>query len=119
MIEHGRARIPVRITNLSEHGALVVGRGLPAGETAVTFHCNGVAVDSFVAWSSSGRAGIQFESPVQAAALTQRIPAPASALVKAAPNQDFRRPGFRGNQLTDGERRVVADWHRPQPKPSK
>jgi hypothetical protein len=29
---------------------------------------------------------------------------------------DFRRPGFRGNQMTDEERKIVEEWNRPQPK---
>ena len=111
-IELGRTRIPVRIGNISEHGALVIGRGLPPPDTAVTFHCNGLAVEGLVAWSRRERAGIQFENPIEPAALTQRTPASPAAIVKAARNQDFRRPGFRGNQLSDEESRIVADWHR-------
>ena len=117
VLDHGRKRIPVRIRNVSEHGALVIGRGLPPGDTAVTFHCNGLTVESFVAWSTAGQAGIQFETPIDPATLTER-PSPPAAIVKAAGNADFRRPGFRGNQLSIGERRIVADWHRPPSKRS-
>ncbi|HEY6662324.1 MAG TPA: PilZ domain-containing protein [Sphingomicrobium sp.] len=115
-IEHGRMRIPVRISNVSEHGALVIGRGLPADETPVTFHCNGIVVQSFVAWSRPGLAGIQFDSPIELAALTQRPSPPPAAIVKAARDQDFRRPGFRGRQMTDEERSIVEEWSRPSPK---
>jgi hypothetical protein len=114
IIEQGRNRIPVRISNLSEHGALVIGAGLPANETPVTFRCKGVDVQGFVAWSKHGRAGIQFEQSIEPEALTQRAAPPL--IVKADGNTDFRRPGFRGNQLTDEEQRIVAEWNRPAPK---
>ena len=106
----------MRISNVSEHGALVIGRGLPAGETAVTFHCNGLAIESFVAWSSPERGGIQFESPIEPSSLTQKAAPTMAPIVKPDPNADFRRPGFRGNQLSEEERRIVADWQRPLPK---
>lgn len=118
MIEAGNARIPVRVGNLSEHGALVSGDGLPRGETQVVFHCNGAAVQSWVAWSRAGRAGIEFGTPVQPDALTNRGEAPRVAIIKDTREVDFRRPGFRGNQMTDEERKIVEEWNRPEPKRS-
>jgi len=117
-IEDGSARIPVRVSNLSSHGALVIGEGLPAGETQVTFRCNGASVQCWVAWSQGGRAGIQFGTPVQPDALTQRESAPRIAITKDTRELDFRRPGFRGNQMTDEERKIVEEWNRPQLDPS-
>jgi hypothetical protein len=119
VLQQGATRIPVRISNLSEHGALVIGRGIVANDAPVTFRCNGVDVQSFVAWSERGRAGIQFENRIQPEALTQRAPLPPSAIVKASRNGDFRRPGFRGNQLTDEEYRIVSQWNQPEPKRTK
>ena len=117
-IEHANARIPVRVSNLSEHGALVIGDGLPADETQIVFRCNGMAVQGWVAWSQSGRAGIQFGNPTQPESLTQREDNPRIAIIKDTRELDFRRPGFRGNQMTDDERKIVEEWNRPQPKPS-
>ena len=118
-LEHRGARIPVRVSNLSEHGALVVGDGLPKGETQIVFHCNGANVQSWVAWSRDGRAGIEFGIPVPPDALIQKGEAvPRVAIIKDTRELDFRRPGFRGNQMTDEERKIVEEWNRPQPKPS-
>ena len=117
-IEDGGARIPVRVSNLSAHGALVIGDGLPAGETQVIFRCNGAAVQSWVAWSRASRAGIQFGNPIQPDALTQRESVPRTAVTKDTRKLDLRRPGFRGNLLTDEERKIVEEWNRPQPKRS-
>lgn len=115
-IEFGRTRIPVRVRNLSQHGALVIGDGLPADETEITFRCNGAAVQSWVAWSQPGRAGIQFGRPTQTEALTQREAGPRIAITKDTREQDFRRPGFRGNQMTEEERKTVDEWIQLQPK---
>jgi len=116
MIEHRGARIPVRVRNMSQHGVLVVGEGIPAGETQVTFHCNGASVESWVAWSRDGRVGIQFGIPVQPEALAQRESIPRVAIIKDTREVDFRRPGFRGNQMTEEERKIVEEWNRPEPK---
>lgn len=115
-IEHRGARIPVRVSNLSQHGVLVVGDRIPPGETQVTFHCNGASVQSWVAWSRGGRAGIQFGIPIQPDALAQREAVPRVAIVKDTREVDFRRPGFRGNQMTEEERKIVEEWNRPEPK---
>lgn len=116
MIEHRGARVPVRVRNLSQHGVLVVGEGIPAAETQVTFRCNGASVESWVAWSRDGRAGIQFGIPLQPEALAQREAVPLVAIANDTREVDFRRPGFRGNQMTDEERKIVEEWNRPQPK---
>ena len=117
-IEQGSARIPVRVSNLSAHGALVIGDRLPEGETQVVFRCNGAAVQCWVAWSRAGRAGIQFGTPVQPDALAHKEAAPRATIIKDTRELDFRRPGFKGNQMTDEERKIVEEWNRPQPKPS-
>jgi hypothetical protein len=117
-IEDGSARIPVRVSNLSSHGALLIGDGIPAGETQVNFRCGGASVQCWIAWSREGRAGIEFGTPVQPDALTQRESAPRIAITKDTRKLDLRRPGFRGNQMTDEEHKIVAEWNRQQSQPS-
>jgi hypothetical protein len=110
VIEHAHGRVPVRIKNLSQHGALVIGDGLPVGETLITFKCNGQSLDGWVAWSQEGRAGIQFGSPNNPDTLTNRERRPGISITKDNRDIDFRRPGFRGNQLSEGERKIVEEW---------
>ena len=117
-IEHGTARIPVRIGNLSEHGAMVIGDGLPPNDTQIVFRCNGQAVEGWVAWSQGNRAGVHFGIPTQPEMLTQREATPRTNIIKDTREVDFRRPGFRGNQMTDEERKIVEEWNRPAAKPS-
>ena len=111
-IEHGCARIPVRARNLSAHGALVIGDGLPAPETEVAFRCNGASVQSWIAWSQEGRAGVHFGTPVDPGELTQKESAPPIEITKDTREVDFRRPGFRRYRMTDEERKIVEEWNR-------
>jgi hypothetical protein len=108
-IEHGRARIPVRARNLSAHGALVIGDGLPEAETEVTFCCKGASVQSWIAWSRIGCAGIHFGTPVDPSELTQNESAPRIAITKDSREVDFRRPGFRRCRMTDQELKTVEE----------
>jgi hypothetical protein len=112
IIEGKDFRAPVRVGNVSEHGALLIGDRLPPGETEVTLHCNGIAVRCWVAWSDGGRAGIHFEERLPPELLTQRQPRPPPVITRDSRIADFRRPGFRGNQLTDEERKILEEWNR-------
>jgi hypothetical protein len=117
-IERDGACIPVRVSNLSAHGALVVGNGLPPVDTEVTFRCNGVGLQSWIAWVDAARAGVQFSEPVQPDALAQKVRVPPIPVERDTRTVDFRRPGFRGNQMTVEERRIVDEWtgapHKPR-----
>lgn len=118
MIENGGSRIPVRVSNLSAHGALVIGKELPPSEERVVFHCNGFATGGWIAWVKDGHAGIQFDEPVEPEKLVQRLPTPRVTIIKDTRELNFRRPGFRGNQLTDEQRKIVEEWTKPESKPT-
>lgn len=113
MIEHLNSRIPVRIRDLSEHGAQVIGDKLPAPDTQITLRCNGKAVDGWVAWSRGERAGIEFGEPTPPEGLTKRERRPGLEITKDTRETEFRRPGFRGNQLSDEERKIIEEWTKP------
>jgi len=113
-IESGRARIPVRISNLSVHGALVIGNAIPGEDTLVVFRCNGLSVESWVAWVHPPHAGIQFGEPIQPEELLRNASVPPPAIVRDTRKLDFRRPGFRGNQLTEEEREMLDEWRASQ-----
>src|SRR6476659_3741239 len=59
-IESEQVCVPVRIRDLSEHGALVVGKVRLAVDTHVTLRCNGKAIQCWIAWTADAHAGIQF-----------------------------------------------------------
>ena len=112
-IQHSDSRVPVRIKDLSEHGALVIGAHLPARDTPITFHCNGQSVDGWVAWSEGERAGIEFGKPTPSDELTKRESRSAVEIIKDRRKIEFRRPGFRGNQLSEEERKIIEEWTKP------
>jgi hypothetical protein len=119
-VECGGVQTRVRIANLSAHGALVVAEGLPAEGTQLTLRCNGATVQSWIAWVRTPHAGIQFGEPIDPDELLRNAP-PAQAQMITRDNRkvDFRRPGFRGNQLTAEERKIVDEQTDPEPRPEK
>lgn len=109
--EHGR--VEVRVDDLSAHGARVFGQGLPPVDTTVTFRCNALAVEGFVAWVEGSQAGVGFGEPVQPRDALRTVPRPQQDSPQQNAPQDFRRPGFRGRRLTDAERQRVEEWAKP------
>jgi len=113
-IESSKARVPVRISNLSAHGVLVIGNALPSADTPVVFRCNGLAVEGWVAWAYPPHAGIQFCKPIRSDRLLRKESVTLGAIVSDSRKPDFRRPGFRGNQLTPEEREILEEWKASQ-----
>jgi hypothetical protein len=109
VIDAGGNPVRVRIDDLSAHGARVLGDGIPTVDTPVTFQCKDLTVDGFVAWVQSPLAGIAFGEPVEPQHVLRKIPRPSQAIPK-----NFRRPGFRGRQLTDAEKQLIHEWTGPQ-----
>jgi len=114
----GSSTVRVRVSNLSANGALVIGDEIPKRETPIVFHCNGLAIESWVSWVDAGRAGIAFAEAVEPETLTHREGVPHAAIVRDTRQVDFRRPGFRGNQLSDEEQRALDEWKRDRSPPS-
>jgi hypothetical protein len=106
--------IPVRVANLSAHGALVFSDGVPREDTPVIFRCNGIAVDGWVAWLRPPHAGIHFSNVIQPGNVLRKAPDTKALIVRDTRTLDFRRPGLRGNQLTRPERQIVAEWTEDQ-----
>lgn len=101
--------IRVRIEDLSAHGARVLGENLPPVDTPVTFQCNDLRVSGYVAWVQPGSAGIGFGHAVRPDDALRPVSKPRKVPIPA-PSRDFRRPGFRPQQLTEAEQRAIAEW---------
>ena len=95
----------------------MIGKGLPCADTRVIFRCNGLAVESWVAWTEAPHAGIQFNEPIQPEELLRSRPVLSAAVVRDTRELDFRRPGFSGNQLTQEEREMLKQWRASQSSP--
>lgn len=91
-IEHDDGSIPVKVSNVSPSGALVVGKGLPPEGTRVVFRRNELTVDSRVSWADGNLAGIEFCEPMELAELLRHVPK-----VREIVQPYFRRPGLRGD----------------------
>jgi len=116
-IEDGLLSIPVRVGNLSAHGAMIAGDRLPPRDAVVTFRCNDVSVAGMIVWTATGRAGIEFAQPLDLSLLARKAPPPpAIETVKDRREVTHRRPGFRGNQLSEEERRIVEEYQRGKPE---
>ena len=106
-------RVPVRIANISAHGALVSGGVLPPADRRLIFHCKGIAIEGWVAWARPPDAGIDFDAEIDPKIFARKN-RPEKLIIRDTRDKDFRRPGFRGNQLSAEERRIVDEWEREQ-----
>ena len=109
-IECAGERVPVRVINLSTHGALVQGDAMPDAESKVTFHCSDVASSGWMAWVQPPHPGISFDEPIKLSALRVKPKGGAEMVIRDTREVDFRRPGFRGRQMSAEERAVVDKW---------
>lgn len=108
-LDTGGARSPIRVSNLSRHGALALGDAFPAPGTDVIFRYKTLAIPSWIAWIGCGCAGVQFADSVETE-LFSRDASQDIIITKDKRVLDFRRPGFRGNQMTPAEWAIVAEW---------
>jgi PilZ domain-containing protein len=113
-LESGGQCVRTRVANISANGALVAGDSLPREGDVLIFHCNGHFIPSWVAWAKGTHAGIQFDEEIDLAELLRgrdmSRPSPTMMIVKDTRKVDFKRPGFKGNQMTDEERQLVVTW---------
>src|SRR5436309_797956 len=100
-IECGGVCTPVRVSNLSAHGALVLCDAVLQEDAPVIFRCNGMHIESWIAWLRPPHAGVQFGEPIGQQDLLRTAPVARQVITKDLRMVDYRRPGFRGKQLTD------------------
>ena len=97
-IEHGDNSIPVKVSNVSASGALVVGDGFPPEGARVVFRRNDLAVECRISWSQGKIAGIEFCEVLPIAELLRHVPK-----VRETIQPYFRRPGLRTHRSTTNE----------------
>jgi len=64
---------PVKVRNLSVHGALLEGKGLPAKNVAVSLRRGSLRVQGIVAWRDETHCGIRFDKPIEVEDWVKRI----------------------------------------------
>ena len=113
-LERDDTRFPVRVINLSKHGALVTGKAMPSEDEAVTLRCGDWHAGGSIVWVRASHAAISFDTPIQPQAVARKVGARANLITKDTRKLDFRRPGFRGNQMSAEERQIVEAWLQEQ-----
>ena len=102
--------IEARLRDLSRNGALLECNDSLALDCEVVFSRGDTTVPARVAWVSGKRVGLEFLRPIdESEVLIQRTRA-AAASVPAAPPTPFKRPGLRGQGLTEQERKLAEAW---------
>ena len=107
-LKHAGKYVRVRVLDLSRHGALIAADEVPAEGCDVSLHCGQQSVEGWVAWVRGNVAGIDFDEIMHRELFSLKTTANASTTKDMVVNDtrkiDFKRPGFRGDQLTDEER---------------
>lgn len=114
VIECDGVRVPVRVVNLSANGALVACDEPPSENTRVKFRTGMRTAEGWTAWVRPPHAGINFDEPIEPGEFLPKSLRTADLITRDTRDLDFRRPGFRGNQMTEEERRIVEEWNRKQ-----
>lgn len=104
LVEKEGAPEPMKVLNLSEGGALVLGSRLTEG-TSVMLRREGTDVRGYVAWVRGEECGLRFERPVNVRSVLRTIPTP-----RAAFNQRTRRPGLKAVPLSNAEISLLDTW---------
>jgi len=106
----------VRIANLSASGALIFGKALPLLDARIVLVCGIRKIPGHVAWAGDHHAGIAFDTEIDPSEiLPKRVQSPPM-IIRDERETDFRRPGFRGDQLSAEERQMLEEWKRSETK---
>jgi hypothetical protein len=65
--------ISVRVRNISEHGALIDGSGLPPAGSRIKLMRGKLAIIGQLAWAAGGQAGLNFETKIDLDAWVQKL----------------------------------------------
>ena len=112
IVEVAGERVPVRLRNLSEEGALIEGARLPPAGTTTWFERGALRLIGKIVWADGNFAGILFARRLDAAEVLRYIATP-----KAQPDPVHWRPGLTNHNLTPAERRMVEEWNEVPPAP--
>lgn len=114
VIECDDVRIPVRVVNLSANGALVACDARLPENTRVKFRTGRRTAEGWTAWVHPPHAGINFDESIEPGEFLPKSLGTADLITRDTRDLDFRRPGFRGNQMTAEEWQIVEEWNRKQ-----
>jgi hypothetical protein len=73
MVDASGFTAPVRVRNISVHGALIEGGQLPTNGAVARLSCGGLTARGEIAWVSGDYRGLRFISPVDVQAWVKRV----------------------------------------------
>ena len=97
--------LDVKLRNLSEEGALVEAKVLPATDSTIVFHRKELSIRGRIAWVSGNHAGIAFNRRLEPEQVLRHVPQPRPKM-----QQEFRRPGFTVRDLSPAQRKQFERW---------
>lgn len=101
----GASEIDVRLRDLSQKGALIEALNVPAQGTEVVFARGSLCVPARVAWSTEGRAGLEFAYMVDESEVLVQL-----KRTTTDQNQPrFRRPAL-GEDMSAQDRKLARMW---------
>jgi hypothetical protein len=89
-IEHEGCSIPVKVSNVSASGALVIGDCLPGEGSEVVFRRHELAIAGRIAWVDSNHAGLEFDATLQVGDLLRHV-----QQLRLVSQPSYRRPGLK------------------------
>ena len=81
VLNTGTQALPVRIRNISPHGALIDGPSIPAARVQVLLVRGGLSAAGQIAWREKDQAGISFDETVETSAWVARVGHPGQQRV--------------------------------------
>ncbi len=105
-LKTGAGEIDARLRDLSQKGALVECREWLEVGSEVIFTRGITTVPARVAWTNSGRVGLEFLRSIDESEVLVQLGRTSSN----APQQRFRRPRIGGEDMSETERKLVRNW---------
>jgi hypothetical protein len=106
-LKTAEGEIDARLRDLSQKGALVECREWLDVGSEVIFTRGITTVPARVAWTNSGRVGLEFLRSIDESEVLVQLGRGSNA---NAPQQRFRRPRIGGEDMSETERKLVRNW---------
>jgi hypothetical protein len=95
VLRAGSTSCPVRVRNISVHGALLEGSGLPSEKSIVALRRGSLSVSGQIAWIAGRHCGIRFSKPINVAEWVDRAGPVGQQRIDSAVAEFRRSPSTR------------------------
>ena len=102
----GAAEMDVRLRDLSQKGALVEASSMPPAGTEVVFVRGSISVPARIAWTTPGRAGLEFAFMIDESEVLVQL----KRTTNDQSQPRFRRPRLGGEDMSEHEKKLARLW---------